>query len=143
MKWLFSILTIGLAIIGFVMPIAWIGAVITGIIALGCAPAGKRADGKARTGGLFGGIWDDFQVSKTMKDCPFCKSKLKKEAVKCPNCGEWVKGQETVSRVSSARNESAGSASIKGSLSKIGTLEVAILILVGLIVISFIVGKLN
>ena len=91
MRFFLSILTIGLIVIGFVAPIAWGGAIITGIIAVGSAPSGKRPDGKARTGGLLGGLLDSYQVSKTMTDCPFCKSKIRKEASKCSNCGEWVK----------------------------------------------------
>ena len=113
MKSFFSILTIGLIVIGFVAPIAWIGALITGIIAIGSAPAGKRPDGKARTGGLLGGLWDNYQVSKTMTDCPFCKSKIMKEAAKCPNCGEWVKELESGSQATYTKNESVGSQSIK------------------------------
>jgi len=113
MKTFFSILTIGLIVIGFVAPIAWIGAVITGIIAIGSARAGKRADGKAKTGGLFGGLWDNFRVASTMIDCPFCKSKIMKEASKCPNCAEWVKKPESDSQKTYIKNESAGSGSIK------------------------------
>ena len=141
MKSFFSILTIGLIVIGFVAPIAWIGAIITGIIAIGSAPAGKRPDGKARTGGLLGGLWDNYRVSKTMTDCPFCKSKIMKDAAKCPNCGEWVKEPETGSQTTYTKNESVGSQSIKESLPKIGFLEAVILILVGLMIIGFIVGK--
>lgn len=143
MKIFLSILTIGLIVIGFLMPIAWIGAVITGFLAIVSSPAGKRVDGKARTGGLLGGIWDNYLISKNMTDCPFCKSKIKKEAVKCPHCGEWVIKQESGSQKANAKNKSADSPSIKGSLSKIGTLEAIIIILVGIIIISFIVGKLN
>jgi len=91
MRNLFSILTIGLIVIGFVAPIAWIGAAITVLFAIGSAPSGKRPDGKARTAGLFGGLWDNYQVSNTMTDCPFCKSKIMKGVAKCPNCAEWIK----------------------------------------------------
>ena len=141
MKIFLSILTIGLIVIGFLVPVAWIFALITGVIALLYPPSGKRADGKARTGGLLGGFWDDFQVSKTMTDCPFCKSKIKKEAVKCPNCHEWVKEQKADSKATHIENEAVSSPGIKDSLSKIGALEAIILFLVVVIIFGFMVGK--
>jgi hypothetical protein len=143
MKIIFSILTIVLIVIGFVAPLAWVAAIISGIIAIGIAPAGKRPDGKAKTGGLLGSIWDNYQVSKTMINCPFCKSKIMNEAAKCPNCGEWVKEIEPGSQANHTQNNSVGPQSIKEMPSKIGYLEIAILILVGIIIVVFIVGKLK
>ena len=90
MRNFFSMLTIVLIIVGFLVPIAWVGAVITGLLAIFSAPPGKRADGKARTGGLLGGVWDDIVVGYKMKDCPYCKEKIDDDAKKCKHCGEWV-----------------------------------------------------
>lgn len=84
-------LTIILILIGFMMPLAWIGAIFTAILALASRPPGLRPDGKRRSGGLFGGIIDHIAISSKMRDCPFCKTKIMKKAQKCPNCGEWVK----------------------------------------------------
>jgi len=91
MKSLFTILTLCLIVIGFYNPFAWVGAVIALIIAMGSKPEGKRADGKPKTGGLLGSLWDDFDVSTSMTECPFCKSKISNDALKCSHCGEWVK----------------------------------------------------
>ena len=91
MKNIYTILTFILIIIGFVNPLAWIGAIITIIIAVGSKPEGKRADGKSKTGGILGGLWDDFDVSTSMKECHFCKSNIPKDALKCSQCGEWIK----------------------------------------------------
>jgi len=95
MKSFFSILTAILFAVGFIAPVAWAMAVVTAIIAIGCAPAGRRADGKRKTGGLLGGVWDELVVATKMKECPFCKSKIMKDASKCSHCGEWVNGRNT------------------------------------------------
>jgi len=94
MKNFWALLTIGLVVCGFVVPIAWGGALITGLLAIASAPAGKRPDGQTKTGGLLGGVWDDFVIGYKMMDCPFCKSKIMRDAKKCPNCAEWVVEQE-------------------------------------------------
>jgi hypothetical protein len=90
MKRFLGVLTIVLIGIGFVNQSAWVFALITGIIAIGLPPPGRRADGKRRTGGLLGGLWDDFAVRRAMRDCPFCKTLIRKDAQKCPHCSEWV-----------------------------------------------------
>jgi hypothetical protein len=97
MRPFFTILTIGLILVGFLVPIAWIGAVITGLLAIGSAPPGVRPDGKKRTGGVFGGAIDRYAVSRTMRECPYCKSLIRRDATKCPNCSEWVEPVSTVS----------------------------------------------
>lgn len=85
------ILAIGLILVGFFFPPAWIGAVTTGLLAIAIAPpGGKRADGKRRTGGLLGGLWDDVAIARSMTDCPYCKTKVKLKATKGPNCHEWL-----------------------------------------------------
>lgn len=77
MKALWGILTIGLILIGFFFPPAWIGAVATGLIAIVVAPSVRRADGKRRTGGLLGSLWlwDDVAVSWSMLDCPTARGR--------------------------------------------------------------------
>ena len=92
MRSFFAVLTIGLIVIGFIAPLAWVGAVITGIVAVGSAPPGRRADGKRKTGGLLGGVLDDIVVGHKMVDCPYCKAKIPRDAKKCQHCGEWLKG---------------------------------------------------
>ena len=90
MRGFFSLLTIGLILVGFFLPIAWVGAVITGIIAIGSAPSGKRADGKSRTGGLLGGVIDNAAVSSKMRECPYCGNMIFRKAIKCQYCHEKV-----------------------------------------------------
>lgn len=63
MRPFFSTLTIILIVVGFFMPLAWAGAAVCAFLAIGASPGGKRADGKARTGGLLGGLWDDAVIS--------------------------------------------------------------------------------
>lgn len=84
----FLLLTVLLVIIGFLAPLAWVGAIITGLLAIGSAPPGLRLDGQPRTGGLFGGLIDDMAIARKMVDCPYCKKKIMKTAVKCPYCQE-------------------------------------------------------
>ena len=80
MKSFFAILTIGLICVGFFAPIAWIGAIITGLIAF--------------FDDLFGGIRRNIKSSYKMKNCPYCKSKVRRDARKCPHCAEWLVIQE-------------------------------------------------
>ena len=97
MRNFFVILAITFIVIGFVFPPAWIAAVICGFLAVGCRPSGLRADGKKKTGGALGGIWDDIAVRRAMTECPYCKSQIMKTASKCPHCGEWVSKKQPVS----------------------------------------------
>ena len=93
MRIFFILLTVGLIVIGFINPFAWIGAVIAGVLAMLSAPSGTRADGKRRTGGLLGGVVDNIVIASKMQECPNCKAKIMKDASKCRNYGEWVVGQ--------------------------------------------------
>jgi len=52
MRPIFNIFTFVLIVVGFFVPIAW-----------GASPGGKREDGKARSGGLLGGMWGDAVIS--------------------------------------------------------------------------------
>lgn len=58
--------------------------VIVAVIAIGLAPSGKRVDGKARTGGLLGGVWDS--VAAPSKRCASCRVDIPKAAKRCPHC---------------------------------------------------------
>lgn len=86
MKQKMSFLTIGLIVVGFLVPIAWGFAVITFFLGACLAPPGKRLDGKRKTGGLFGGLWDDFQDSNSSKKCPFCSEIILNDAIVCKHC---------------------------------------------------------
>lgn len=90
MRSFFLILAIILAILRFWISLAWIGAMISGILALFSAPPRIRPDGKRRTGDLLSSLWDDMMVSAKMKDCPHYRSKIMNDATKCPHCGESV-----------------------------------------------------
>jgi glutaredoxin len=80
MKYFFWLLTIGLICVGFFVPIAWIGAIITAIIAI--------------FDSFFGGVRSNVITSYKMKNCPYCKSKVRRDAQKCPHCAEWLVIQE-------------------------------------------------
>ena len=90
MKNFFIVLTVVLAIVGFFVPIVWVMAVATGIIAIGTAPSGTRPDGKRKSGGLLGPLFDNIAVGMKMRDCPYCKNKIMNDATKCPHCHELV-----------------------------------------------------
>lgn len=96
MKSFFWPLTVILVIVGLFIPLLWVVAVVTAFIAVGAAPAGTRADGKSKTGGLLGGVWDAAVVGSTMKDCKFCKSKIPDDASTCRYCAKDQPALEAV-----------------------------------------------
>lgn len=71
---------------GFFAPAAWFVAFVAWIIAVGCRPPGRRADGKPYTGGLLGGVVDAAAVAARMRDCPYCQEKVFRDATRCPTC---------------------------------------------------------
>ena len=91
MRPIFNLLAIVSSVAGFIFPPSFICAIIFWFLALASAPAGLRADGKPKTGGLLGGFWDDVVIGYKMDDCPFCGSKIMANVKKCKHCGEWVK----------------------------------------------------
>jgi len=90
MKWTLTLSAIVLAVLGFAAPALWILAIPIGLFAIGSAPSGQRADGKRKTGGLLGWLWDDVAMALKMRECPYCRSSIPKTAMKCARCGEWV-----------------------------------------------------
>lgn len=86
MKSLLWIATLVFIVFGFAMPMLWAAAIVTAFLAIGASPEGKREDGKAKTGGLLGGLWDSTVVGATMKDCDHCKSKIPVDATVCKHC---------------------------------------------------------
>jgi len=90
MRNIFLGLTILLVLIGFIIPLAWVGAAISGVVAVASSPTGLRADGKKKSGGLLGGFVDSVVVGYKMDDCPYCGAKIMHDAAKCKHCGEWV-----------------------------------------------------
>ena len=59
MKTFFSISSVICLAAGFVFPALWAASLLLAIFAIGAAPSGRRKDGKRRTGGLLGSLWDD------------------------------------------------------------------------------------
>jgi hypothetical protein len=92
MRNFFKGVTVVFFFIGFALPAFFILAVITAIAACFCSPPfrGLRPDGKPRTGGALGGFWDGFVTGLKMKECPYCKSDIPLDSLKCRHCGEWV-----------------------------------------------------
>ena len=94
MKIIFILLTIGFVVAGFFFsPFAYIGAVFSGILAIGIKPAGIRADQTTSISGLSTGIHTrsgSTTGTHSLRDCPFCLQKIKVDARKCPHCGEYV-----------------------------------------------------
>lgn len=86
-------LTIILFFVGFLFLPAFIFAIITLILAIASSPLGLRADGKSRSGGLFGGLWDYIAIKEKMKTCPYCKELILRNSLKCRYCGEWFDDQ--------------------------------------------------
>jgi len=60
MKTAFAISSAICLVAGFVFPALWAAALLLAVLAVGAAPSGRRQDGKRRTGGLLGGLWDDL-----------------------------------------------------------------------------------
>jgi len=86
MKSFFWMVTVVCVIAGLFVPILWGVALVTAIFAIASAPAGRRADGKERTGGLLGGVWDAAVVSAKMTKCKHCLADIPKQASVCKYC---------------------------------------------------------
>lgn len=54
--------------LGFAAPVFWIIAPIFLVLAIMAASPGRRLDGKRRTGGLLGWIFDDLADAKHKRD---------------------------------------------------------------------------
>ncbi len=94
MKSALGVITIILAIAGFFVPVLWVFAIITLFFWIGLRPAGLRADGKRKTGGLLGALIDDLSVHSKMRKCPYCKALIFRDALKCNHCGEFLKKED-------------------------------------------------
>lgn len=90
MKIAFGVITVLLVVAGFFVHTLWIFAIFTGFFWIGSRPAGTRADGKRKNGGLFGPVFDRIAVNRKMHKCPYCKVLIFKDALKCSHCGEWL-----------------------------------------------------
>lgn len=40
-----------------------------------------------------------YDITDAVKDCPFCRKKIDKEAIKCPYCQEWVANAKEKTKV--------------------------------------------
>ena len=88
MRPLFSALTIIFVIMGFFIPLVWVLAVVTAVLAIGRASDGLRVDDKAKSERLSDGVGDDIAVSQKSRACPTCLGMVSKYAAKCQYCGE-------------------------------------------------------
>ena len=88
MRPLFNALTIIFVIMGFFIPLVWVLAVVTAVLAIGRASDGLRVDGKAKSERLSDGVRDDIAVSQKSRACPTCLGMVSKYASKCQYCGE-------------------------------------------------------
>ena len=88
MRPLFNALTIIFVIIGFFIPLVWVLAVVTAVLAIGRASDSLRVDGKAKSERLSDGVRDDIAVSQKSRACPTCLGMVSKYASKCQYCGE-------------------------------------------------------
>ena len=88
MRPLFNALTIILVIMGFFIPLVWVLAVVTAVLAICRASDGLRVDGKAKFERLSDGVRDDIAVSQKSRACPSCLGMVSKYASKCQYCGE-------------------------------------------------------
>jgi len=91
MKSTWWVITMVFILFGFIIPVLWIFAIIAAICAIASSPGGTRADGKPKSGGLFGGLWDAWLMHEKMRECPHCKSQILKDASRCRYCQAEVK----------------------------------------------------
>lgn len=80
------ILTLIFVVLSLKAPIAWLFVALFGTFALYCLLTGKGAGSKVREKSAAALAWEDA-VDSSLKDCPFCKSKIVKSASECPYCG--------------------------------------------------------
>jgi len=76
----FFFITVLLVLVGFAFPVSFLFATATGILSIifGIAKVGSGSITKE---------WDKLDKIQ----CPFCKSFIAEESLKCKYCGEWVK----------------------------------------------------
>jgi len=81
-------------------PLFFVATIGLGVLLGGMSPADLRSDGKRKSGGILGSLIDRVEIDATMKDCPYCGSKVFKKAVKCQHCHEDLRIKFHLSGVS-------------------------------------------
>jgi len=64
-----------------------------------------REDGRPRNGGLLGPVVDHYAVRANTIQCPYCRQRVNKEAVKCGSCHEWLVDPEDAPRIAAQIRE--------------------------------------
>jgi predicted RNA-binding Zn-ribbon protein involved in translation (DUF1610 family) len=91
----FLIVTVVLALLGFVAPAAWAGAAVAAVLAVGVAYAGRQKTGLAlgnprRPWGRWG-FWASRVVAEEIATCPSCGVRVGKSSKECPQCGVAIR----------------------------------------------------
>lgn len=90
---------------------------------------------------MLGRLWHDVAVFRSMTDCRYCKTKVSREATRCPNCQEGLNGKEAAQEaVEGYGNTLAATESVKGNLAKLRLRKIAIVALVVLVGIGLLSG---
>ena len=103
------ILTLIFIALSLKAPIAWLFVALFGTFAIYFLLTGKGSGRKVREKSAAALAWEDA-VESSLKDCPFCNSKIVKSASECPYCGvlledtseEWMKKSDKEGKTGSS-----------------------------------------
>ena len=88
MRPLLIVLAIILLVIGFFVPLVWVLAVISAVLAIVSSSDSVQADAREQNNGMMDGPRDDNAGLQKSRSCPACLGRVSSYASKCQFCGE-------------------------------------------------------
>ncbi len=88
MRALLIVLAIILLVIGFFVPLVWVLAVISAVLAIVSSSDSVQAVAREQNNGMMDGPRDDNAGLQKSRSCPACLGTVSSYAAKCHICGE-------------------------------------------------------